>query len=294
MCLVCISFRSSFSPFFFLWRTGDQRKPISESRNLLNLPFHHNQKSQGSLASQHAVMSSATLSPHPPNPQSEEVVEVRTLTKEDIEMASEVCAGAFGTGLEPMCRSMGVNYDDFYEFTLEFLRARQHQDLSSVVCIDGKVVACVCVEEHNSLVPPNWSPLLMQKMGPILSFLDAMDLDLPTHITGHGGHGGGVGLGDAANPHAHTTPAGPSAHMLLIASSVHGRGFAKLALDHAHHLARARGMRGAYAECTGPISQHIFSKAGYVSVRRYPYSTWEANTDPDVARGHCELLATTL
>ncbi len=79
--------------------------------------------------------------------------------------------------------------------------------------------------------------------------------------------------------------------VFMVASMFSGKGVTSSLLQHVHARAVGDGFKVSVAECTVPVSQHIFAKDGYCVVKRFPYAEFLTTEGcPIVSSGECHFV----
>jgi ribosomal protein S18 acetylase RimI-like enzyme len=171
-------------------------------------------------------------------------IQIRPMATNERDRVAGLVAEAFAER-EPLALHFGVTKNEMFQFCRPLLEAER--DLFSVVAIDEKQdrVAGALICESFSCPEPAWEPDVLQRLEPILSFLQDLDHLFFSQCSIH------------PNEVFHD-------FMLATATEYCGRGIAAGLVRESNALARSKGFKYCLAETTGPISRHIFvEKLGY-------------------------------
>ena len=174
------------------------------------------------------------------------MIEYRLFQSSDVDGAAAVLADAFSRR-EPLGIAIGATESEFNRFVRVLAPKVAAEQLTVIACdTDTGEIVGVMLNEDNATPPPEGLETLSPKFAPVFELLHGLSVE---HRAG----------GAAPKP-------GEWLHLFLLAVAEHagGRGIAQGLVAASIETAARRGYTHAVVECTGPVSQHIFRKQGFV------------------------------
>ncbi|CAJ1407033.1 unnamed protein product [Effrenium voratum] len=191
----------------------------------------------------------------------------RVMEVPDIPAAIEAVALAFYEG-EPVMLASGGTLRDWQRFAEMYVprMAAEGHTVLAVEKASGQIIGAFLNEDFNNPDPQDFEHFLESSDGdwrPIIGMVEDLEESL---MKAH-----------SIPLQASERPAGQFFHLWMIgvSSSARGRGVATKLFHHSLALAKARGFKLAFAECTGAVSTHIFQRFAPRLDSFVSYETWD-------------------
>jgi hypothetical protein len=182
------------------------------------------------------------------------------MNRGDIAAAAQILADTFSQG-DPPALALGFSPAEMLQMLLPLMNDLVDEQLSIVACeLNGnqRVVGCLLNERFGNPPPAAWDQDILNRFSPVFALLEELDSKFFAEHSDY----------DAAH----------YVHEFMLGShpACGGRGIGSGLLQASQMVGKARGLRGAIAEATGPISQHVFvEKFGYSAKATVAYQSFE-------------------
>ena len=191
------------------------------------------------------------------------------LASEHVDAAAGILTSQFCSGIEPLYRGCGLNYDDAYPLVRLMCQRSSKQGLSTVCLIDGEVVAAYLSEDFKAPTVPDGDPFYTSPEGsPLAKFAPALKLAGGLHHKLFADH-----------PEWVDVKQGVLFHQLMVAVSnkFTRRGLCNKIFAANLQQGAAHGFTTAIVECTGSFSLAAALRAGHVERHKIMYADFEFN-----------------